>query len=313
MLSVAALIVTYNRKELLLECLQAILRQSCPPEMILVIDNNSTDGTYESLAEHDLLRHIRYKKLEKNTGGAGGFNAGFIESMDLDYDWLWIMDDDTIPEKDCLEQLITALETVKEEKVSFLASSIYGPNGEFMNVPKVSESPSKNGYPGWYKYLGSGLIQIAKATFVSLLISKDAIRHVGYPVKDYFIWGDDMEYTQRLVKYYGPAYITGKSIAIHKRKSAKKLNILTDDSDRLDFYYYFFRNYLINTKAYDGSKKVIKEIYGNFRAMLTILTSPGIKNRFKKASIIHRATWAFLLKKYDAEGFENRLDSRIKS
>ena len=308
MLKAAAVIVTYNRKELLLECLDAIFRQTYPVETVLVIDNNSTDGTYERLEEAGLLQRIQYRKLETNTGGAGGFHAGFRESLKYDYDRLWIMDDDTIPEPDCLENLVSALETIKDEKVSFVASCIYGPNAEFMNVPRISKARSENGYPNWYKHLADGMMSIATATFVSLLISRDAIENVGFPVKDYFIWGDDTEYTLRLIKYYGPAYLVGKSVAIHKRKSAQKLNIVTDEAERLDFYFYFFRNYLINTSTYEGKKPVIREIISNYRTMITILLSPNVKNRLKKISIIHRGTWAFLLKKYDVKAFENRLN-----
>ena len=308
MQKVAAVIVTYNRKELLLECLDAVFRQTYPVGPIFVIDNNSTDGTYESLAAAGYLERLQYKKLAANTGGAGGFHAGFKESLNAVYDWLWIMDDDTIPNPDCLENLINALEAVRGEKVSFLASSIYGPNGEFMNVPRVSEARSENGYPNWYSHLADGMMKIATATFVSLLISRDAILNVGFPFKDYFIWGDDTEYTLRLIKYYGPAYMVGKSVAIHKRKSAQKLNIVTDEADRLDFYFYFFRNYLINTSTYGGKKETFREIISNYQTMTTILLSSSVKNKLKKISIIHRGTWAFLLKKYDVKAFENRLN-----
>ena len=308
MQKIAAVIVTYNRKELLLECLDAVFRQTYPVDTVLVIDNNSTDGTKDSLAESGFLQKIKYTKLDTNTGGAGGFNAGFKESLKYEYDRLWIMDDDTIPNPDCLEQLVSALEPVKEEKVSFLASSIYGPNGEFMNVPRISKAKSENGYPDWYSHLADGMMKIATATFVSLLISRDAILNVGFPFRDYFIWGDDTEYTLRLIKYYGPAYMVGKSVAIHKRRSARKLNIVTDEADRLDFYFYFFRNYLINTSTYDGKKPAIREIISNYQTIVTLLLSPNVKNRLKKISIIHRGTWAFLLKKYDVKAFENRLN-----
>lgn len=48
---VCAVIVTYNRKELLRECLKAVLGQTRPPDHILVVDNASTDGTLEMLRE----------------------------------------------------------------------------------------------------------------------------------------------------------------------------------------------------------------------------------------------------------------------
>ena len=52
---VCAVVVTYNRKALLLECVQAILRQSYPIEKIVIIDNASTDQTEEYLEENGIL------------------------------------------------------------------------------------------------------------------------------------------------------------------------------------------------------------------------------------------------------------------
>ncbi len=98
--------------------------------------------------------------------------------------------------------------------------------------------PAKNGYPHWYKYLSEGIVQISRATFVSILVSYDAIKKCGLPCKDYFIWGDDSEYTMRISKYYAPAYFVGASVALHKRFNAKKLDIMMEnDAHLLEWYW----------------------------------------------------------------------------
>ena len=248
-MKIIAVVVTYNRKKLLEECLNAILNQTYEVDKIVLIDNNSTDNTFEYLNEKGLIKNkkIYYKKLEKNIGGAGGFYEGFKMSQKFSPNWLWIMDDDTIPNGDCLQKLVDSRKKLKNEKISFLASSIYGENGEFMNVPTINILPSSNGYPNWYKYLSEGIVKIKKATFVSLLINNEAIKKVGYPVKEYFIWGDDTEYTLRLNKYFADAYMVGNSIAIHKRKITKSLRIEEENNiDRINFYYYMIRNTLIS-------------------------------------------------------------------
>jgi len=76
--SVAAVVVTYNRKSLLMRCLLALLRQTRPLQKIIVVDNASTDGTREELAQEGYLDEsaIEYVRLEHNTGGAGGFHTG---------------------------------------------------------------------------------------------------------------------------------------------------------------------------------------------------------------------------------------------
>ena len=104
---VAVVVVTYNRKALLVECLEALLNQTHAPERILVIDNAATDGTPELLAQMGLLNEpsIWYQRLEENLGGAGGFEIGMrLAYSHLDCDWFWLMDDDTIPTPAALER-----------------------------------------------------------------------------------------------------------------------------------------------------------------------------------------------------------------
>ena len=66
-----AVVVTYNRIELLKHCLEKIKLQTFNCD-ILVIDNNSNDGTHEYLVS----KKIPFYKTEVNIGGAGGFNLG---------------------------------------------------------------------------------------------------------------------------------------------------------------------------------------------------------------------------------------------
>lgn len=221
---VIAVIVTYNRIKLLKECLNAVLSQTYKVHKIVLIDNASTDGTADLFikgGEYD-KDVIDYRRMETNLGGAGGFYEGIKICRDMECDYVWIMDDDTIPYTDCLEKLMSARSKI-EGKIGYLASSIIGPDSEPMNVPAIDMRPAKNGYPHWYKYLSEGIVQISRATFVSILVSYDAIKKCGLPCKDYFIWGDDSEYTMRISKYYAPAYFVGASVALHKRFNAKKI------------------------------------------------------------------------------------------
>ena len=314
MKKVVAVVVTYNRKDLLIECLNAILNQTIKVNKIVLIDNNSTDGTFEVLKQKGYLTNeiIYYKKLEKNIGGAGGFYSGFKESEQFNPDWLWIMDDDTIPTNNCLEKLLDAEKNIDEE-ISYLASSVYGANSEFMNVPTINMQESESGYPNWYKYLSKGIVRISQATFVSLLINFKAVDKIGYPMKNYFIWGDDTEYTLRLNKYYGQSYMVGESVAIHKRNLTKKLTIYTENNlNRINFYYYMIRNNLINKKEYYGKKECLKFFAIKQVQSLKVLIKPNLKYRVKKFAIIHKALFAFIFGKYDKKAFKNRLDKNVE-
>lgn len=311
-MNIVAVVVTYNRKILLKECIDAILNQTKPITKLIIIDNNSTDGTYEMLENENYLNNNKVfcKRLEKNIGGAGGFHEGIKEAIKHQADWVWIMDDDTIPNTDCLEKILVAKEKTNNKKVSFFASSIYGEHGEFMNVPNVDTSVGENGYQNWYEFLTEKMVKINTATFVSLLINGEAIRNFGLPCKQYFIWGDDTEYTMRLTKYYGPAYIVGDSIAIHKRKLAKALNIVEEEEvSRIKMYYYMVRNNLLNTKTYKGTKAAIILLIQYIKSIFLVAIKG--KQKMKKIGIILKGIFAFIFKKYDAKAFKNRFSIEL--
>lgn len=294
---VVAIVVTYNRKELLDECLTAMLNQTFPIDRIIVINNHSTDGTEELFKEGGKFFKdtIELHTMEKNLGGSGGFRKGFEIADSYDFDWLWIMDDDAIAEPNTLEELIKAKRHLKDEKIGFLASSVYGPNKESMNVPVIDHKRSGNGYEDWYRNLEYGLVKLRSATFVSLLIPHDAIKQLGYPIHDYFIWGDDTEYTTRLSRYYGNCYFCGNSKILHKRGNAKRLLILTEeDKKRIDLYYYLYRNSLITAKKYNPPGNSALHV-GEFHLLaLKCLLKPNVKHRWKKFLTVEKAIQSYL-------------------
>ena len=112
--SLAAVVVTYNRKALLVECLTALLNQTHCPDRIYVIDQNSTDGTEDLLRECGILsnRRVSYWKSSENTGGAGGFRSGIAKAYQAGYSWIWVMDDDAIPDPDACQEMLHLLRKI---------------------------------------------------------------------------------------------------------------------------------------------------------------------------------------------------------
>lgn len=286
---VVAIVVTYNRKKLLKECLEAIFAQTVRIDTLILIDNASTDGTNEFLKENGFMDRpgFSYNLMDSNLGGSGGFYEGMKRVSD-DADWVWIMDDDTIPNPDCLEKLLKASTIIKED-ASFFASSVFGPENEPMNVPSVDFSLTENGYPDWYFNLNQKMVKIKNATFVSLLIRGAALKKCGLPCRDYFIWGDDTEYTTRLTTHYGPAYMVGDSVVCHKRIGAKALAITNEnDPKRIANYFYYYRNILINDYVYKGKKEGEKIATKTFLFSLKLLPK---KNGLLKAKTVLKAIW----------------------
>ena len=80
-MKINCVVVTYNRLDLLKECLQAVEQQTFPCHRIIVVDNCSTDGTCEFLQQYCTRPQYHIIRTEKNIGGAGGFSIGIKESV----------------------------------------------------------------------------------------------------------------------------------------------------------------------------------------------------------------------------------------
>ncbi len=109
-MSVCALVVTFNRRALLAECLDALLAQTHPVARIVVVDNASTDGTPELLRKRGFLDRpeVELVRLPENLGSSGGFATGIERARAGDEDWVWVMDDDAEPRPDALATLLAA-------------------------------------------------------------------------------------------------------------------------------------------------------------------------------------------------------------
>lgn len=235
--TVATIVVTYNRKVLLRECIEALLKSYVKSD-IIIIDNNSTDGTKDYILDLIDDKSIVYKRLKDNLGGAGGFSVGINYAVRQGYKYVWIMDDDTIVKHDTLSILLDKADKLNDN-FGFLSSSVKWIDGSDckMNMQSYASKPKDA-----LNYLIDDSLRLVKsATFVSLLINSYAVKGVGLPKAKYYIWGDDKEYTLRMSKYFNCYHVTD-SIVTHKMKSNTGSNITTDDIDRIDRYFYAYRN-----------------------------------------------------------------------
>lgn len=233
---VGIVVVTYNRLELLKEVVESLRQQTFRDFQIVVVNNGSTDNTSEWLANQKDIYTIN----QENLGGAGGFFTGMKYVAENGFKYCWIMDDDVICDKDSLTELLKV--HCEIENVGFVCSSVFAPNGLAMNTPHLDNSLNSNYYSGWYDEIGKNAIRVDAATFVSVLFSTELIRKIGLPYKEFFIWGDDSEYTSRISSSY-PCFMAIKSRVVHKRKVSQSLSFMNErDSRRLSFYYYKFRN-----------------------------------------------------------------------
>ncbi len=195
-MKVYAVIVTFNRIDLLKQCLAATTNQSRKPDCIVVIDNASSDGTKEYL-EHWKIEEPNIRialHFDRNTGGSGGFYRGIELACRLGANWVWVMDDDSLPESNCLEQLLNAGDI---QEIGFLAPLVRWKDGSIC----LSNPTQADGVNWATRYEEKKpIIKVLSASFVGLLVHRDAVLKVGLPVPEFFIWYDDIEYTLRITR-----------------------------------------------------------------------------------------------------------------
>ena len=247
--SVAAVVVTHNRLALLRECLSAIAGQSRPPERTVVVDNASSDGTPEALAAE--FPEVTALRLAENEGATGGFYEGIKAAYAGGGDWIWLLDDDTIPRPDALAQLLAALERLGELPApALLASRVEWRDGEPhpMNMPIVRRRDMAH----LVRDCESGLIPVRTSTWVSLLLSRDAVSSSGLPRKQFFYQADDIEYTGRILRSRA-GYLVPESIVEHRTRTP---HTALSDGDDTRFYYHA-RNtlFMVRSGSWDLREK----------------------------------------------------------
>lgn len=199
-MKILAAVVTYNRKTLLERCFLALKEQTYKTFEILVIDNGSTDGTSEWLHSNG-ISYI----TQENSGGAGGFYRAVDEALHRNFDWIWCMDDDGFPEQTALSELvpycspdtacINSLVVSEQDRSRICFHLPYVRNGNpvLRSPMKSMEEFMKNSPDGRTLPFGS--------FFNGTLISLEYARKAGNIKKEFFIWGDEVEYAWRMMKY----------------------------------------------------------------------------------------------------------------
>ena len=242
--SVAAVVVTYNRKDLLLECLDCLCKQDIGALgeryglSVIVVDNASTDGTEEALATLAGSGKITYFNTGENLGGAGGFNYGMRKAVELGHDYVWVMDDDCMTHPDTLREFLIAGEGLNGE-YGYLTSVCLWTDGT-----PCSMNRQRHPLHHTIEDFTPELQPCTLASFVSLFVPADVVAELGLPIKDFFIWTDDWEFTRRVSRKY-PCYVVGTSVVTHKCKVNGAGNVAIDSGERIARFRLAYRNDIV--------------------------------------------------------------------
>lgn len=253
--AILAVVVTYNRLELLKRCISALNNQTYHDFDILIVNNGSTDGTKEWV---DSLPDSIIKLHQDNLGGAGGFYAGQKYAMDNGYEWVWMMDDDGVPEQNQIRELHYAAINNNLQIVAPLVANIDIPDEE------AFYPGSKFDFAKWDSQMFSSETMYV-CPFNGIMFHRSVMEKIGLIKKELFIWGDEREYTLRWRTAGIKDYAVFKAIHYHPQIKSKYDRVLPwTDKYRVvikpkKFTKYYYRNNGYINKQYGSSKSCIAE------------------------------------------------------
>jgi rhamnopyranosyl-N-acetylglucosaminyl-diphospho-decaprenol beta-1,3/1,4-galactofuranosyltransferase len=237
---IAAIVVTYNRKRLLGECIDSLLRQTHPLDALYIIDNASTDGTGECLLDKQLILpaeppagqsretvrpivlpafpgrclEVHYVRMPDNAGGAGGFAEGMVRAAGAGFDWLWLMDDDVLAAPDALDVLIRKKEDLEAARdSSFILNSLVlardQSDSDALAFPLREVSANGSPRMGAFHWrlsevqnkVHEGLYRWI-CPFNGTFVPARAVNEVGPPRREFFLYGDETDFQFRAAQTF---------------------------------------------------------------------------------------------------------------
>lgn len=255
---------------------------------LIILDNAGTDGTSElfqgtreSYPEFETVIQggdFTYLRLHENTGGAGGFYHAMKYAVEQGFSHLWIMDDDAVPHQDALREYV--LTDKHLNSYGFLTGKVLWKDGSIcvLNVPKRTK---------WERIRDFSLPQLVQyASFVSLFIRSETVMKYGLPYKEFFLWGDDWEYTRRISKerpcFYVPGSVTTHYCAINDGCYIDRL-----PDNMTERFRYLYRNDVVIYRQ-DGMEGYLYLALRNVKHISNVLFHS--KGRKKKLKLMADAT-----------------------
>ena len=252
-------VVTCNRLNLLKECVDAINGQTVPFQKVVIVNNNSNDGTKQFLDE---IEDKRYQIVHsaQNLGGAGGFSLALEQFCDMTTDWVLIIDDDAIIRKSFIEEIDNQIQNFNGKYLAYSGVVLEEGKPNILHRKEVVKNDVL-GVPVPLEQYDKETFECGVASFCGLLIHTSLLKKIGLPKKEYFIWHDDTEYSLR-INSISKILNVNTAVLDHKRKPGA--------SDIHDWKnYYGFRNELDLFRRYSKCqyyKEILKMKVRLFKA-----------------------------------------------
>lgn len=217
-MTVVAVILTFNRGEQLEGLLARFPDLARGPDHILVVDNNSSDGTFEraSAAARQLRIPMSIVRARRNGGSAEGYFAALEWCCERGFDWAWFVEDDLVPATDSLQRLLES-PRAGDERTCALVCAVHDAQGRPLLVPRGTLQPRFLGTP-CVPVPGSEYdaaeVRVEYFGFLGSLVRLAAVERSGLPRRDMLGWIDDVDFSSRLART-GDAWMIPASVVVH--------------------------------------------------------------------------------------------------
>jgi GT2 family glycosyltransferase len=222
---VAVIILNFNNWQDTINCIKSLGNIDYPNYDIILVDNGSTDNSIEKI--NFFYPQINLIETNKNLGFGGGCNAGIKKALKSDYEYIWLLNNDTIADRQSLKELIKVAQS--NSKIGLVSSVLY----EFENPSNIQV------FGGGYVNCFLGFSMIYKKpteakgkniylTAASLLLNKKALESVGlFDENSFFMYWEDVDLSFRMIQKGWQLEIADKSKVLHKGSATMgKNNIL---------------------------------------------------------------------------------------
>jgi GT2 family glycosyltransferase len=210
---------------------------------VIVVDNGSADAARRDLEDYARAHagFVRLHRLARNEGSAPAFGFAIARALEADADHLWLLDDDNLPHGDALPTLLAEERALRAEGYDLCAvAPTRAPSADARDVAEARRAEQTREHPREDRsFAGVELALFARraleraglrrprtppagaelsyAPYGGLLVRLDVLRRIGLPAGDLVLYGDDLEYTSRIVHAGGRIRLSREAVVVDPR------------------------------------------------------------------------------------------------
>lgn len=289
---IAAIILTYGKRDQYLKnCLDSLLNQSYPFFKIYLVDNDSSEETKILIQQYlKANKNIESINFSDNKGSAAYGLAMRIIQEKNNYDWLFLCDDDGLADQNLLYNFVHS--SCFNNKTALLSAKRIDLSGKiethergFFNILKLEVEPLKN------ELYNQDHCEIEHSSYMGMLINSLALKQIGYPNDNFYLYLDDIDFSLRLGKY-GARYLITNAVVTHAEPKSNRqeisLGVVRTKTSDLWRDYYNFRNYFLLRKSTKHPLFMLAAIGARFiRSFCAIIVLD--KNKFVRMKYLSKA------------------------